>query len=294
MAEIHVIEGNDTDKAREIKSSLLSEANSVEETDCLQDEGRGLYEAVSSVSMFGDRRFVSVVNFDKLSDEWAKKIVSVDSDTFVVAVCTKVPASLWKVVSKCAKKHDANTSKTTIGSRVSVIAQQTGVQLDRESVALLSLMGTDGLIRVRNVCWQLSMVGIKKPSLRQVQTLVGDLKQDGVPWSVTDAMERNDVSGALKSEVEVFPLISYLYNEYARAARVLEDGHTTLDSIQNGLGCTPFQAKKALERSKKLGIAKIYRAIDSIAAAELRAKDGTGPEEAKTLLITEISSIERQ
>ena len=292
MAEFHIIEGNDTDIAREKKTTLLSGFDTIEEIDCSGDEGASLFEAVSSIPMFSDRRVVSVSGLENISELWARKITEVVSKAFVVGFCNKVPTSLWKILSKTSKKHEATTSKTTLTGRIATIAREYGIRLERDSVGLLASLGVEGLARVRNVCWQLSVVGINKPSVRQVSTLIGDVRLEGVPWGVTDALDKKDIKAALESEVEIFPLVSYLYNEYSRAARVCEEGLKTTEEIQESLGCTPFQARKALERSNRLGIVKLYEALDAVALGEIRCKDGTGEEAARVLLIADIGLIE--
>ena len=292
MAEFHIIEGNDADMAREIKSSLFDAFDAIEEVDCSTDEGSSLFEAVSSLPMFSDRRVISVSGLENITDDWARKITEVESNAYVVGFCHKVPTALWKVLSKASKKHEANTSKTTLTGRISTMAREYGVNLERDTVVLLASLGVEGLARVRNVLWQLAVVGVKKPSVRQIATLIGDVRLDGVPWGVTDALDKKDIRTALESEVEVFPLVSYLYNEYSRAARVCEEGLKTTEEIQEHLGCTLFQARKALERSNRLGVAKLYAALDAVARGEIRCKDGTGEEAARVLLIAEVGLIE--
>jgi DNA polymerase III delta subunit len=289
---IHVIEGNDQDLSREKRTSLLSGCEFVEDIDCSIDGGMSLFEAVASLSMFGERRVIHAVSLESITEEWARKIAGVESDALVVGSCQKMPSGVWKHLSKVAQKHDATTSKTTVTARISSIARDSGVHLDRESVSLLALLGVDGLSRVRSVCWQLATVGISRPTFRQVKTLLGEVQRDGVPWGVTDSLDRGDVRGALGQDSEVFPLISYLYNEYSRAARVCESEARTEGSVKELLGCTPPQARKALERANKLGSERIRSVLLAVAKAETRSKDGTGEDAARDLLISEIAAIE--
>lgn len=289
---IHIIEGNDHDLSREKRATLLSGCEFIEEIDCSTDGGESLFESVASLSMFGERRVIHAVGLESITEEWARKIAEVESDALVVGSCQKMPSGVWKHLSKVAQKHDANTSKTTVTARISGIARDSGVRLDRDSVALLALLGVEGLSRVRSVCWQLSTVGINKPTFRQVKTLLGEVQREGVPWGVTDSLDRGDVKGALNQESEVFPLISYLYNEYSRAARVCESKIQTEDGVKELLGCTLVQARKALDRANRLGEDRVRSILAAVAAADRRSKDGTGEEAARDLLISEIATIE--
>lgn len=289
---IHVIEGNDQDLAREKKAALLAGREFIEDIDCTLDGGASLYEAIAVLSMFGESRVIHAEGVENISEEWAKKISGVDSDALVVASCQKIPTGIWKHLSKVAQKHDANTSKTTVTARIANIARESGVRFDRESVTLLSVLGVEGLPRVRSVCWQLSTIGVSSPTFRQVKTLLGEVHSDGVPWGVTDSLERGDIKGALEQGAETFPLISYLYNEYSRATRVCESKAKTEDEARDLLGCTPAQARKALERSRRLGHERLRMLLLAVAACETRAKDGTGEQAARDLLITEVASIE--
>lgn len=98
------------------------------------------------------------------------------------------------------------------------------------------------------------------------------------PWDLTDAIDRGDAAAALDLLVRMtgaggrhpLQLMAVLHSHYTRLARLDGTGATTESQVADVLGIKPgFPARKALAQHRSLGGAKVRRAIDLLAAADL-------------------------
>jgi hypothetical protein len=291
---LHILEGSDPQLVGEKWGELLNGKAGREDLDCETDEGRSLLSAVSCPSLFGGPRVLAVDNIDKLSEAGAAALVAMaeTSDAYVVARCSKMPAKTAKILTKVAQMHRCSIARNGAGARVGELAKKHGVTLGADSMALLLRVGSEKLERVDDVLFQLAMLDVVKPTIRQVTVLLGTTSGAGVPWSVTDALDAGDLARALREDHgSPFAVFSYLFNEVQRAGIVMEAGCSTPSEVEKLLDCTPFVARKALALSKKLGPQGVRDAVAALSQAERDAKSSIGEDLALDLLLVNISRL---
>jgi hypothetical protein len=291
---LHILEGSDPQLVGEKWGELLNGKAGREDLDCETDEGRSLLSAVSCPSLFGGPRVLAVDNIDKLSEAGAAALVAMaeTSDAYVVARCSKMPAKTAKILTKVAQMHRCSIARNGAGARVGELAKKHGITLGSDSMALLLRVGSEKLERVDDVLFQLAMLDVVKPTIRQVTVLLGTTSGAGVPWSVTDALDAGDLARALREDHgSPFAVFSYLFNEVQRAGIVMEAGCSTPSEVEKLLDCTPFVARKALALSKKLGPQGVRDAVAALSQAERDAKSSIGEDLALDLLLVNISRL---
>ncbi len=291
---LHILEGSDPQLVGEKWGELLNGKAGREDLDCETDEGRSLLSAVSCPSLFGVPRVLAVDNIDKLSEAGAAALVAMaeTSDAYVVARCSKMPAKTAKILTKVAQMHRCSIARNGAGARVGELAKKHGITLGSDSMALLLRVGSEKLERVDDVLFQLAMLDVVKPTIRQVTVLLGTTSGAGVPWSVTDALDAGDLARALREDHgSPFAVFSYLFNEVQRAGLVQEAGCSTPSEVEKLLDCTPFVARKALALSKKLGPQGVRDAVAALSQAERDAKSSIGEDLALDLLLVNISRL---
>jgi hypothetical protein len=291
---LHILEGSDPQLVGEKWGELLNGKAGREDLDCDTDEGRSLLSAVSCPSLFGGPRVLAVDNIDKLSEAGAVALVAMaeTSDAYVVARCSKMPAKTAKILTKVSQTHRCSIARNGAGARVGELARKHGITLGADSMALLLRVGSEKLERVDDVLFQLAMLDVVKPTIRQVTVLLGTTSGAGVPWSVTDALDAGDLARALREDHgSPFAVFSYLFNEVQRAGLVMEAGCSTPSEVEKLLDCTPFVARKALALSKKLGPQGVRDAVAALSQAESDAKSSIGEDLALDLLLVNISRL---
>lgn len=291
---LHVLEGGDPQLVGEKWGELLDGRVGREDLDCELDEGRALLSAVSCPSLFGGSRVLAVDNIDKLSEVNASALVAMagSSDAYVVARCAKVPSKIGKILSKIAQIHRCSIPRNGASARVGELAKKHGITLGADSLALLLRVGSERLERVDDVLFQLAILDVTRPTIRQVTVLLGTTSGAGVPWSVTDALDAGDLARALREDHgSPFAVFSYLFNEVQRAGMVLESGCKTSSEIEKLLDCTPFVARKALALASKLGPQGVRGAVAALAQAERDAKSSIGEDLALDLLLVNINRL---
>jgi DNA polymerase III subunit delta len=104
------------------------------------------------------------------------------------------------------------------------------------------------------------------------------------PWELTDAVDRGDIAGALDKLHRMLEgggrhplqIMATLHSHYARMLQL--DGATVAgekDAAQLlGLRGSTYPARKALAQTRKLGHAKVVRAIELLAGADLDLRGG--------------------
>jgi DNA polymerase-3 subunit delta len=125
------------------------------------------------------------------------------------------------------------------------------------------------------------------------------------PWDLTDAIDAGDAAKALGvlhrmlTAGESHPLVvmSVLHRHYRQMLRLDGSGVTSPEQAAEVLGLrSPFPAKKALAQSWKLGTARIARAIQLLAEADLDVRGSTAlsGELVLEVLVARLSRLVRQ
>ncbi len=125
------------------------------------------------------------------------------------------------------------------------------------------------------------------------------------PWDLTDAIDGGDTAKALDALARMFlsgeshPLVvlAILHRHYRQMLRLDGAGVTTPEEAAGLLGLrSPFPAKKALSQSRRLGSARIARAIRLLAQADLdlRGVTALAGETVLEVLVARLSQLSRQ
>lgn len=158
---------------------------------------------------------------------------------------------------------------------VELLAVNAGVTLTRPvRQHLLDRVAHDPA-RLLSVIEQCRIGAISSPSVKQIDMLCGTADPAGVPWDLSDLLERGDVAGALDSCVNAVPLatLAYLGNRYQQMMRILEAGATTADAAADAAGSkSPAAAERLLRVARRLGPERLAAIIDDIANGDLLVK----------------------
>jgi DNA polymerase III delta subunit len=294
--DMWVLHGSDDEAVTARRAALLSQAGEAAEfLDLTEESSEGLFMALESMSLFSSRRVIAVDGVESLSEVELKRITNIESDAYVVMRAGTLNAAATKILSKVATIEKFATAKgRQIRTRVLEIAKAHNLTLTADVEKLLADRAGHDLNRVASVCAQLDLVGLNRPKLAQVQTLLGTCAPDGVPWSVTDALERRDISAAITASLELdgIATLAYLANQITLATAVHEIGARSPQQVADQLGATPFVAGKALWWSNALE----HRCSDALAVlaeADAMAKSHVGGSDALVLAIGRLGALLR-
>lgn len=294
--KIYVLSGNDTEALARARAELLTTPGVREDADCTEDGGAGAAAAVECVSMFGGPRVCAVEHFESISKENVERIVAGASQSDAVLVCRGEQIAPWitKALQGVAEVRKFPLAHgREIADRVTEIANAEGVQLAPAQKKLLVERCGENLERVRSVCWQLATVGMTKPTERQLMALIGSSDTAGVPWDVTDALDKGDTAAALQatSGLEPLAVLGYLCNVVAQAGQVVEACCSTPAEVEKLLGQKSFQARKTLDLARRLGRIGVRNAWAILTSAEVAAKGRRGGEAALSAALYELSGV---
>ena len=142
-----------------------------------------------------------------------------------------------------------------------------------------------------------------------IATYGGSDKGGTVPWALDDAIDKGDVAGALELLRRLIPydgaptdrngsafrLMAVLHRRYGNMLRLDGTGVGTDRQAAELLGMkgSTFPAKKALQQSRKLGTAKLARAIELLAEADLALRGTVDwpPELVMEVLVARLASL---
>ncbi len=125
------------------------------------------------------------------------------------------------------------------------------------------------------------------------------------PWDLTDAIDAGETARSLSALHRMLaagdshPLVvmSVLHRHYRQMLRLDGAGSTSAEGAAQTLGLrSVFPAKKALAQSRRLGTARIARAIRLLAAADLDVRGTTAlsGELVLEVLVARLSRLVRQ
>jgi DNA polymerase III delta subunit len=292
--DMWVLHGSDEDAVTRRRAALLAAAGQeAEHLDIAEEGAEGLFIALESLSLFADRRVIAVEHAEALDEQDLGRLAAFDSDAYVVMRAGTLSAATQRALTPVAtiEKFTKPTGRAVHG-RVAEIGKENGLSLTADVMALLAERAGHDLARVQSVCLQLSIVGISKPKLSQVQTLLGSCAPEGFPWGITDALERRDLRAAIAAADEVEPIaaLAYLTNQLTLAARAVEAGIRDARDVQDRFGATAFAAGKAMWWVKSVG-SHIHDALDVLAQADARAKSAVGGRDALVAAIAGLSAL---
>lgn len=144
-----------------------------------------------------------------------------------------------------------------------------------------------------------------------VATYGGDNLGSAVPWALDDAIDSADISASLKLLPRLIPyegtrsdragaafrLLGMLQRRYSNMLRLDGAGVRDEAAAAKLLGMTKstYPARKAMQQSRRLGTAKLARAVDLLATADLQLRGTVDwpPELVMEVLVARLSSLSR-
>ena len=296
----YVLTGDDDWSLRARRDQLVAEAGvaaeKVERYDLSGDGGGELVTSAATFSLFGGARVLAAQPAVDLSADSATRLLATAGDVTVLLYgMSAVPAAVKKIL---AGQVTFETHKTPTGSaaaqRISELAAAAGVRLDAAARAHLMERAGHDLPRVADVLRQLSSVGIAAPSAAQLDVLLGSSAAAGLPWHVSDAVERGDVAAALNLSPALTPVaaVAYLASRIGQLGRISDDGMSSGQQVAAALGTSsPAAGQKLLAVARRLGRGGIAASWDVVAAADRRVKVGGDPHAELDLLLVRLARI---
>lgn len=128
---------------------------------------------------------------------------------------------------------------------------------------------------------------------------------DVAPWELTDAIANADIAAAIdklhrmqgSGGRHALQILATLHGHYGRLLRLEGSGLRDEKAAAQALGMkgSTFPAKKALQQSRKLGTAKVARAIELLGTADLDVRGATAVDDKTTMdvLVARLASLHR-
>lgn len=270
-------------------------------------------DACTTPPFLVERRVVVVRDAGHLTAGDAARLVDYLADPLPTTVLVlvsgggTVPAALSKVAGRKGKVLDASVG--TGRARSQWMAEQVRhgpVRLDGAAVAALSDHLGEDVGRLAGLLDALAAAYGPGASVT-VEDLGPFLGEAGsiAPWELTDAVDAGDIAAALGALHRMLsgggahPLVvlAILHRHYRQLLRLDGSGATSPEEAAELLGLrSSFPARKALAQSRRLGSARIGRAVTLLAGADLAVRGTSGlPEEVVLeVLVARLSRLARQ
>lgn len=327
---VYLLKGGDevilANAARELVDSLVGDADPTEVLTEFVGDDHDLGEiliAASTVSMFG-RRVVVARNMGRFSAKQLAPLLAhleqPPPDTTLVLVWdrpTTPGASAMPVGKKLSDAVAAaggvvvDTAPPSQGKRRDVWADEvidaSGVRLDASARRHLKERLGEDVARLDGILSVLTSVFGSDDRTLTVDDIEPYMGEAGaVPsWDLTDAIDSGDVPGAIANLHRMIsgggrhPLqvMATLQTHVERIARL--DGAGVRDekaaAALLGMKGSSFPAKKAMNAASRLGPARIARAVQLLAGADLdvRGRSGQPPEVVMDVLVARLASLSR-
>lgn len=296
-APVTLVRGDDPSLVRDAVRRLVDELVGDGDRSLLVDEFAGdeyecgaIADAAGTPPFLTDKRIVvgrDVHRFSKASD--VAPLVNYLADplptTELVLVWEQgaVPKPLLDAVKKAggaqidtSPGRNAKLQRAWLDERVA----ESGVRLDRRAVELVARTLGEDLDRLGSLLATLHSTFGAGATLGpdEVEPYLGGA--GGVaPWELTDAVDKGDISGAVDrlhrllagGERHPFVVLATLHGHVQRLLALDGAGLRSEKDAAELLGMrgSTFPAKKALEQSRRLGAAKVRRAVELVAQADL-------------------------
>lgn len=318
---VTLVRGDDPSLVRDAVRRLVEELVGDGDRSLLVDEFAGddyecgaLADAARTPPFLTERRIVvgrDVHRFSKAAD--VGPLVDYLADplptTQLVLVWEQgaVPKPLLDAVKRAGGAHvdtspgrNAKLQRAWLDERVA----ESGVRLDRGAVELVARTLGEDLDRLGSLLATLRSTYGAGTTLRaeDVEPYVGGA--GGVaPWELTDAVDRGDIAGAVDrlhrllagGERHPFVVLATLHGHVQRLLAL--DGADVRGDKEAaellGMKGSTFPAKKALDQARRLGSAKVRRAVELVAQADvdLRGVKDWPPELVLEVLVARLAAL---
>lgn len=323
----YLLRGDDpvllADAVRELLAGLVSDDEAglaIEEIEVDgpasgEDRGTGaLLDACLTPPFLTGRRVVVARNAGALTADAGARLVGyledpLDTTVLVfVAAGGTVPAKLVAAVKRVGEIVEAGLPRQT-KERTSWLADRlrhAPVKLDAAARQCLGQHLGEDLSRLHGILEVLSAAYGQGASVGagQLEPFLGEAGAVA-PWELTDALDKGDAPTALGllhrliegGDRHPLVVIATLHRHYGQMLRL--DGAGARDereaAQQLGLKGSTFPAKKALSSTRRLGSAKVRRAIALVAVADLdlRGQKNWPPELVMEVLVARLCQLSR-
>ncbi len=295
MGALHLLTGNDErllgSAVSDLVGHLVGDGDRglmVEQLDSDDYEIATLVDAAQSPPFLTDKRVVVGRNVGRFAADDVKALVGylsdplASTDLVLVGGGGRLAKSLVDAVKKAGgliADSDVSTNKRERGAWLDEHLAASGLKLDGSARARLADHLGEDFGRLRSILETLtSSYGLgAKLSAEQVMPFLGDAGSVP-PWDLTDAIDRGDTPVAMAmlarmmqgGERHPLQVMAILHGHYVRVLRLDGAGVTDETSAAQLLGArSTFQAKKALDQSRRIGHVGVVRAFNLLSQADL-------------------------
>lgn len=297
---VHLLTGDDESllgaAVSELVASLVGDADRTLMVDDLSGddyEVRALVDAAQTPPFLTDRRVVVGRGVGRFNAEDLTTLIAYLKDPLPTTdlVLTSGGGRLPKALTDAVKAGGGVTTATGVSSkkqeRLQWIEEQlagAGVHLDHRGAALLGDWLGEDMGRLRGILETLVSTygaGVRL-GVEEITPFLGDA--GGVPpWDLTDAIDAGDVVRALSllhrmihaGERHPLQVMAILHGHYVRLLKLDGSDARSEADASAVLGIKGFQARKALDQSRRLGAAGVRRAVELVAQADLDLRGAT-------------------
>lgn len=272
----------------------------LEEIDCADqafEVGR-IVDALTTMSLFTDRRVVVLRNLHALPGEFAGAVAAavagrIDGVDLVATSTGRVAKPVEDELKSARAEKIGATVVNKQADRIRWVEEkfvEAGFTYAPEVPRLVeSWYGGDHARMAGLLQTLLSTYGEGARLVRtDVEVFLGDAGRIE-PWKLTDPIDQGDVSTALAmlhrmlADSHPLQVLGLLANRYAQMMKIDGRGLRTGEEVAAVLGGHPFAAKKILEQHMRLGSANLARAVSLIADADVDLRGGKDWEEVLVL-----------
>ena len=260
----------------------------VDEFDGDEYELRAVVDAAQTPPFLTERRVVVARGVGRFVADDVAPLVALLADPLASTELVLVTGGgrLPKSLGDALKKAGADTVDTAPPSRPKERAAwfdehvaATGLRLDQAAMNRLRTWLGEDAGRLSGILETLASAHGTGHLLRpaDIEPFLGEA--GGVPpWELTDAIDKGDTPGALRAlermmsggDRHPLQLMAILHGHYARLLALDGSGASDEASAATAMGIKPgFPARKALDQYRRMGGAKVVRAIGLLAQADL-------------------------
>lgn len=252
----------------------------------------GIVAAVSVPALFGDRRVVVIENFERLDQSTLETVRDGGTGAFVVAIVSgKAPK---KVTSVFGDVSVFNVPKgRSSRQRVADLFRGAGFDADKAVIDLCDERSGHDLGRLRSVIAQLTLSGVRRPNVRQIEMLLGSVDAPPAPWDVTDRLEAGDAPGAIRVAQRLDPVAvtTHLARRAVAICAVLESNMTDRNEVASALGMHPFAAQKLVAAAKTVALSDAREAVQVTSSAQRAVRGGPNRDATVDVLLVNLARL---
>ena len=275
--------GDDAVCARQLQQLLQQHAgNQIERLDATLHPLGEIVSVILAQSLFSPAQVIVIDQFDKLSVAQIETVSVAASDTehTIYVIAKTLTAPQRKAVTAALGERFRTREFSALdgkrgGETLEMLAENAGVTLSRQVRQLLIERVGHDPARLLSVLEQCSIGNFTTPSSAQINLLCGTANAAGVPWDLSDSLERGDAAGAMAACSDAAPLatLAYLGNRYLQVMRIIEAGcKTTEEAVKASGAKSPATAERLMNLGRRIGREPLSEIITAIAEGDMLAK----------------------